>query len=368
MSANVFSGPALVLAGAGHSHIVTIARWVKAGLAAPPGTVLVSPTSAAWYSGMMPGLIAGRFEESDCAIALRPLCQAAGIELLIDEVTALDADGQTLSLGCGAALGFKWLSLDVGSIPPSSIASDGSVELVPAKPFAAFTRQWRSWQQKPPRRLAVAGGGAAAFELAVALRRSLQQTDVGIISHAPLLAGHADGVVKRARQVLAQRAISVVEGAHVDRLQSGGLYASGKKVGEADALVLATGASAAPWLAGSGLRCDDMGFVAISNTLQSLSHPAILASGDCASLPGAHRSGVYAVRQGPTLAHNLLALANGRADLQQYQPQKQSLALLSTADGEAILSYGRFATQGRLAGLWKDHLDQSFMRRHRPGA
>ncbi len=368
MSDNPKAGSGLVLAGAGHSHLVAIRTWAAAGVTAPPGTHLVSPTAAAWYSGMMPGLIGGRFEESECAIELGPLCEAAGVGLVIDEVTAVDADNCTLSLGCGATHGYQWLSLDVGSIPPSPITTDGSVELVPAKPFAAFTGRWRSWQQNPPRRLAVAGGGPAAFELAVALQHSLKQTDLCIISGAPLLEGHATGAVRRARQVLSERAISLVEGAHVDRLQAGGLYAAEVKVAEADALVLATGASAASWLAESGLQCDARGFVRIGNTLQSMSHPSVLASGDCASLPGAHRSGVYAVRQGPTLAHNLLALADGRTGLRCYQPQKQSLALLSTADGQAILSYGPFASRGRLAGIWKDHLDLSFMRRHRPGA
>ncbi|MFO7705735.1 MAG: pyridine nucleotide-disulfide oxidoreductase, partial [Halopseudomonas sp.] len=92
--------------------------------------------------------------------------------------------------------------------------------------------------------------------------------------------------------------------------------------------------------------------------------PEVFASGDCASLPGALRSGVYAVRQGAFLADNIISQL-ARRPLRDYQPQQQALALLATADGGALMSYGRWVASGRMLGWWKDRLDIGFMQRHR---
>jgi hypothetical protein len=73
---------------------------------------------------------------------------------------------------------------------------------------------------------------------------------------------------------------------------------------------------------------------------------------------------VYAVRQGEVLSQSIPALLAGSA-LPLYQPQPRALVLLATADGGALLSYDRWSAGGRLFGLWKDHLDLGFMRRHR---
>jgi NADH dehydrogenase FAD-containing subunit len=65
---------------------------------------------------------------------------------------------------------------------------------------------------------------------------------------------------------------------------------------------------------------------------------------------------------GPVLTHNLRAALTGAA-LQPYTPQSTFLSLLSTADGSAIASRGRFSLSGRWAWLWKDRIDRRFVRR-----
>ena len=67
---------------------------------------------------------------------------------------------------------------------------------------------------------------------------------------------------------------------------------------------------------------------------------------------------------GPVLTQNLrAALGVGRAVA--HTPQRRTLALLATAYGGAIASYGRFSAQGHWVGRWKDHLDQQFLDRMR---
>ena len=77
------------------------------------------------------------------------------------------------------------------------------------------------------------------------------------------------------------------------------------------------------------------------------------------------KSGVYAVRQGPVLAANLLAYAAGRA-LERYVPQPRSLALISAGDRYAVASRGIFAAQGRWVWRWKDRIDRAFMAKYTP--
>ncbi|WP_415056212.1 FAD-dependent oxidoreductase [Halopseudomonas sp.] len=356
---------ALILAGAGHAHLVAMRRWIDDGFRPPAGTLLLSPTSRAWYSGMMPGLIAGRFSEDECAIDLAPLCKACGVDLMIGEIAQLDADNRTMTLADGRGLQYDYLSLNVGSVPPQPELKDACVQVVPAKPFAGFTAHWHAWRdQSEPMQLAVLGGGAAAFELALALQKSLPRAQLSLICGGELLSGYAPDLARRAQHFLNRRGIELRANTRIDRVADGWLMSKEQRVQTADALVIATGASPQPWQIDSGLACDAAGFIRVAGTLRSESHPEVLASGDCASQPGTPHSGVYAVRQGAVLSESIPALLAG-TPLVAYQPQPRSLVLLATADGGALLSYDRWSAGGRLFGMWKDHLDLSFMRRHR---
>jgi NADH dehydrogenase FAD-containing subunit len=156
----------------------------------------------------------------------------------------------------------------------------------------------------------------------------------------------------------------VRERCRVDEVLDQRLLCAGQTVWQGTRGIVASGASAQPWLQQSGLVCDEQGFVRIGATLQSNSHASIFAVGDCASLANTPHNGVYAVRQGPVLAHNLAALLQGRP-LKSYQPQPRALALLACGDGSALASWAGITAEGRWLGRCKDYLDQSFMRRHR---
>jgi NADH dehydrogenase FAD-containing subunit len=75
------------------------------------------------------------------------------------------------------------------------------------------------------------------------------------------------------------------------------------------------------------------------------------------------RSGVFAVRAGPTLALNLRrALAGGV--LQPWRTEPRSLYLLSCGARRAIASWGGWSAQGRWVWWWKDWIDRRFVRRY----
>lgn len=355
----------LILAGAGHAHLVMMRRWRDQGYRPPVGTTLVNPGAHAWYSGMMPGLMAGRYRADQCAIALAPLCQALGIKLLQDEVQALDAASNTLTLVSGTSLTYQCLSINTGSQPPAPVEDDGSVQIVPAKPFAALHHAWLQWRDRQaPARLGILGGGAAAVELALAMQVSLPDTELHVFSAGELLADHPFGLIQRARNVLAERHVTVHTQTRVTRIEHRHVLAEMRPVCQLDALVLASGSAPLAWYAGSGLELDSRGFFSVTASLQSMSHANVFVSGDSASLTGSKKSGVYSVRHGPVLADNIQAYLNARP-LICYRPQKKALAILATADGGALAHVAGWTLGGRLVGRWKDWLDQRFMARHR---
>ena len=51
----------------------------------------MTPSVRTWYSGMVPGLLAGRYTADDCTIDVTALAQAAGVPLRLGRAVALDA-------------------------------------------------------------------------------------------------------------------------------------------------------------------------------------------------------------------------------------------------------------------------------------
>jgi len=100
--------------------------------------------------------------------------------------------------------------------------------------------------------------------------------------------------------------------------------------------------------------------------LRSVSHPEVLAAGDCATQQGLERpkAGVFAVRAGPALAANLRAALSG-APLAPHVTSKRFLALLSTGKPHAIGTWNGFSFEGAWAWRWKDRIDRKFIARYR---
>ncbi len=381
----------LVLAGAGHAHAQVLKAWAAAKL---PGVdlCLVSPSLLAPYSGRVPGWLAGRWAFEQIGIDFTALASAAGARFVQGEIDALDAAQQQLHLRGGAVLGYDLLSLNVGSTltPPAMAPVMANTRVLALRPLGHLQRGWeavlaeldvaRAGDEQAarcaaptvapdapptPLRVTAVGGGAAGAESLLAvlahLRRRLPKRTVhgALVSRSPaLLPGLAPGAARAMHAALARAGVAVHLGTEFDA----------PHVAVADLLLWATGAEAHAWQRGSGLAVSEDGFIRIDAQLRSLSHPNVYAAGDCVAwAPPLPKSGVHAVRMGPVLTHNLRA-ALGVGHAEAHTPQRRTLALLATADGAAIASYGRFFAHGRWVGRWKDHLDQQFLDRMRVAA
>lgn len=133
-----------------------------------------------------------------------------------------------------------------------------------------------------------------------------------------------------------------------------------------DYVISAAGASLPTWLVESGLSLSSRGFLEVDNTFCSISHPDIFALGDVADVRGDLRpkAGVFAVRQAKPFIMNLRRLLAGKSR-KRVRQQKRFLKIIGTADGAAILVWGRFSLYGRWCRLLKDIIDGRFMRQFR---
>ena len=351
----------LVLAGGGHTHALLLKRWIMRPQLRPPRTtvVLVNRGSTAFYSGMVPGLVAGLYPAQACAIDLRELCTRAGVTFLQAEIVGLDLRRQQLQLLGRPPLGFDRLSLDVGAQTRWRSSAGDLQTIKPLEPFLAWLQQrLRHDRQRP---LPIRGGGAAAVELALALRARGLQPQL-LLRGQGLQLGSARAN-RLGEQLLAQAAIAVR-----------------RAVGEAEPAELAcTGSEAPPWLAVSGLPVQPQtGRVLCEPTLAVQGWPQLFACGDCGLIATDPRppSGVWAVRAAPLLAENLRrSLAAPEPRLCRWRPQRWALQLLGDGGGgpqrpgRAIALYGPLALgPSRWLWRWKQRIDRRFMQGFRPAA
>ena len=364
----------LVLVGGGHAHVEVLRRF---GVAPVPDTelVLVSPDRFTAYSGFLPGLVAGHYSFEQTHLDLQSLARFARARLVHDLVTGLDPAGKVLHCHSSASIPYEVASLDIGAAPTRLLQGRHEDVGIPVKPVGVYLQCWdqvRAAAARRPLDVVVVGGGAGGVEITLAMHYRLAQASpparVGftiVSASGEILPGHAQRVRTVMQRALAQRAIRVRTGAHVQRVEGEHVVlASGEHL-RADHVFWAVGAQASDWLAQSGLATDAKGFVLVDEMLRSISHPDVFAAGDVATMRDhpRPRSGVYAVRQGPPLADNLRRCLVGQV-LEPYFPQPRALNLISTGDRYAIASWGPLCVQGAWVWRWKDHIDRKFMRRY----
>ncbi len=359
----------LVLLGGGHAHVHVLHDLARRALR-DAEVVLVSPFEDSIYSGMVPGWVAGHYALDDCRIPVAALARAGGVRFVRGAAARLDATARQVTLADGSLLDYDLLSIDTGSVLPRDVIPGARVHALPVRPMERFVAHLGEVLQAPELHdIAVIGSGAAGVELAMALQHRLGADDsvrISVVCGAPEpLAGFATATVGKAVRALKQRHITLLPDLCTQILSDHVQLAQGTRLA-CDVAVLALGSHAPAWLRDSGLALDSGGYVRTGATLQSVSHPEVFAAGDVASRDDAPhaKSGVYAVRAGPPLAHNLRRHAAG-ASLRRHRPPQRTLNLLSCGRKTAIASWGRWSVQGDWVWWWKDRIDRGFVERYR---
>ena len=355
----------LVLLGAGHAHMLMLADLTRA--AAPLG-LRISLICGEWltpYSGMIPGAIAHLYRRQEIFINVRALCRRLGVEFIEDDVVGIDPRLNLLRLRSRQSLAYDILSVNMGGEIAVAIADEGA-SMKPVKPVAAFLDWIDTWRMAEER-VAVVGGGTAGVEIALTLDARLRQSNrrggVYIVGRNPRLIPNLLALGVKAAKMLQKRNISFLLGNAAVAAGPGWLRMADGSTHPATRVVVATATRAWPVLAESGLDVDDCGFIRVNSRLQSVSHLNVFVCGDSASWRTGRlaKAGVYAVRQAPVLAANLIAKASGDR-LTAWCGSGTALAILCDGQGGGLAHRGRLTSTGPLIWLWKDFLDRRFMR------
>lgn len=370
----------LVLIGGGHSNVTVLKKF---GMKPLPGVrlTMICRDVHTPYSGMLPGLVAGHYAYDDAHIDLGVLARFAGARVFKSEVIGLDLDRKHVICDNRPPVPYDVLSINCGSTPRTSDVPGARENTIPVKPIDRFLNDWEALAQRVlnrenPISIAVVGAGAGGVEMLLAIQYRLEKLGSDLERHGPgvefhlfgehaqILPTHNESVRREFEVVLRDRAVNVHLGSPVVEVSGRTIVTRNGDRVTADEILWVTAAGAPSWPAQAGLSVNTDGFIEVTDTLQSVSHPDVFAAGDVAAMVNHPRpkSGVFAVRQGPPLANNLRRILLHHP-LRKFRPQSRFLSLISTGDRNAVASWGGWAAKGRILWLAKDWIDRRFMRK-----
>jgi selenide, water dikinase len=392
----------VVLVGGGHAHVqvlISSLPWSE-----DVRRVLVSDGPVAIYSGMLPSIISGLIPAVNAEIDLARLAARNGWEYINGRVTAISGLKRTITIetsedpaGAERCLPYSILSVDVGaaskpfmSRPVLDSAAQSRVIVESTRPIEKLLGKLESFEVdrvgKSTVKVVIVGGGAAGVELALNIDTRFRTTLPGskiamvIVDGSKNLSARLGPAASLVLAELHSRNIEPLLGSKAWGIEGDSLVLDNGQRIPADLIVAATGAAAHEWLSqDTDLGTDAAGFLSVKPNLCSVKFPNVLAAGDCCSFNGYFgksfppKAGVYAVRMGPVLDHNirqLLLRDEGefyKADLKEYRPQTSHLSLLATGDGSAIGSKWKLTMRGRWLFRLKVFIDESWQSKFKVG-
>jgi len=366
-------GRHLILVGGGHAHLHALSQ-ARGILRRGHRMTLINPQPWHYYSGMAPGLLGGTYNAEELRFSLDEIAAKSGIETIWERVVRIDSQQRSLILASRRSVHYDVASFNIGSEVNSDIPVALQRRVVTVKPverLSEIRQQIEAWPPGRPLRVVVVGGGTAGVELAGNLRRLVERNRldgrVVLVAGEELLPGWPVGQKAKIRDYFRRRSITMKEGIRVESYRDQVLELSNGEQLAYDFALVATGIQSPQLFRESSLSVGPDGGLNINPFLQSIDDPHLFAAGDCAyfgTMP-LEKAGVYAVRQGPVLTHNLIAALEQRP-LNTYSPQQKFMQILNLGDNRALLKRSPLSLFGVLPWRIKDRIDRSFMATHQP--
>ena len=358
-----FYRPTIALSGGGHANLYALRR---AGELTGRGfdVVLVDPSERLHYSGMATGVLSGSYEPGENRIDIRRLVERGGGRFVQGRVAEVLHRERVLLLEDGRTVRYDAVSFCLGS---ETRAEDGAVPVKPVSNLEGVRKRLLAAEPGAGSRIVILGGGAAGCEVAANLAALSRDAGLGaevtVVEAAPDLLPTSPKAARRImRGRLGDLGVGVILGRRAVAVDGGSVLDDGEEF-PADLVLAATGVDPPDVFARSGLATGDDGALWVDRHLRSPNNPRIFGGGDAVAFRGGRlpRFGVYAVRQGPVLYHNLQAALRGEP-LSSHRPQRHYLYVLDLGDGTGLAIYGPLTNRGRLALRLKHLIDRRFVR------
>lgn len=321
--------------------------------------VIISPQRHTYYSGLIPRLMAGEIEVASLKIYSADFAEAKGFTFLQDWIHSIDPLENAVILASGQRVKYDLLSINVGGTP-ITMPSESPSNTIYLRPFDDFIPKWREIQRicsacvNP--RFVVVGGGAAAVEVATALRRRLNRnqapkSEVHLLSKsARLCESYTDSISAAILKSLIKHKINVHLNNPVEQIFSKYIFLKDGRKLEFDSIFIVT-----------PTRTAEIVPQKIDSKLRLSSN--IFAVGDCAEMlakPDLPRSGVIAVREGQHLVQSIRNILSGQNPTAFSIPKNQ-LNILISGDRTARLVWGSFSFEGRWPLQLKNWIDERYI-------
>ncbi|MEN8189212.1 MAG: FAD-dependent oxidoreductase [Thermodesulfobacteriota bacterium] len=363
-------GKHLVLAGAGHAHMVAMANiheLIKLG----HKVTVIGPSDYHYYSGMGPGMLGGGYIPDEIRFAVRDKVESQGGRFIRDSVVNIDPARRTLFLASGKSIIYHVVSFNTGSsINKPEIHGDTS-RIFTVKPIEDLQKiRLRLLQEAKKRQIfiAVIGGGPAGAEIAGNLRQLIGESGhsslVLLYTGKRFLGKFPEPVRKKTKKLLLEAGVLFREGDRLESIRDNSLHLQSGARQKVDFVILATGVHPSSFFREAGLPVGSDGGLLVNRNLQCESFPEIFGGGDCISFKDhpLDKVGVYAVRENPVLYENLKACLEG-TPLKPFNPGGDYLLVFNLGYGRGVLKKGWLVFSGRTAFRIKDYIDRKFMKK-----
>ncbi len=359
----------VVFVGGGHAHLYSL-KHVDRLIQEGARVTVIGPERHHYYSGMGPGMLSRIYTPEEVRVDIPALIEPKGATFVKGRVTSIDPDRKTLNIDNGETLDYDLVSFNVGSHVPSDLIEGAGKEAYPVKPIEhleSLRQEILSLTQTSSPEILIIGAGPAGVEISGNILRLVNENNG--TAHITL-AGAEDRMLPRfpekagllAYDSLTRRGITILNSCMITAMGDKKAHtAKGEEIAY-DIAVLTIGIQPRQIFEGSGLRKARNGSLLVNEFLQSVSHPEIFGGGDCITFEPKplHMVGVYAVKQGPVLFHNIISSLAGK-ELKAFRPQRHYLLIFNLGDGTGIFVRGSFAVRARAAFILKDFIDRRFI-------
>lgn len=298
-------------------------------------------------------------------VRVRPLSElvkGTGIRLVIDRVTAIDADDKSVVLAGGERLPYDTLvyalgsRMDLASVP--GVAEHANTVAV-AEEAERLRARLRDGDV-----VTVVGGGLTGIEAATELAEQRPELKVRLVTAGVLGAALSEKARRHLRRTFTRLGIELRDQADVAEVRADGVVLAGGEHVRSDVVVWTTGFTVPDLAKAAGFAVDGHGRMVVDETLRSTSHPDVYGVGDAAAVrkPGGQELRMACATGMPSAQQAVRAIL-ARRDGKEPKPfrfryvnqcislgRRNGLIQFVTADDrpkEAVLT-------GRLAALYKE--------------